>query len=85
MVALQSCPLDLNTIAAVEISQLPFTMRGKDFGVMTAAPIVVDDDLIRWCATDGYGSSFNEPENIGPLGAISNDEVRQILFLSACL
>ena len=75
VVACHAIIADDRPVAAVKISQDPMAFGQKDLGVMSAAPFILDDDLICGSPTDGYGPTLNQTKNVGPFRAFTDNQV----------
>ena len=60
IVVLHALPVDQRAVAAVQITQCPLALRLKNFGVVTTAPLVLDDDRVRRCPANRHRFAVHE-------------------------
>jgi hypothetical protein len=65
-------------VATVQVANGPAALIDKNLGVLPAGLIFANHDLIGWRPAYCDGSARNEPKNIGPFGAIANDQISHI-------
>ncbi len=75
-------------VAAVEVAQHPLPARHEHLGVVSAAPLIFQDDLAGRSAADGDRLTRHQPEDVAPFRALANHQIRQLrhsLALTVCV
>lgn len=75
MVALHSGLADVGAVAALQVSEDPFSAGVEDFGVITAGSLIFDHDLVGRGTSDINRSSGGELEDVGPFGVFPNYQI----------
>jgi hypothetical protein len=75
VVVLNALAIDERAVAAIEVAQRPVAGGLKNFCVVAAATLVLDDNRIRRRPAHGYGFAIDETKNVCPLRAFANNQV----------
>ena len=77
IISLDHIASDAGAVAAIQIAEGPVVLGQKDLGMMPAATLILDDNMVRGRPANGYRLSRQQPEDVGPLRPFPNNKICQ--------
>ena len=77
-VAVDQLVADHRAVAAVQVAERPLPARHEHFGVVAAAALVLDDDLVGRRTADRDRLAGHQPEHVAPLRSFADHQISQV-------